>query len=151
MSAECARAAACSLSTTRSGRRPCSVRTRFIAPMIRLSDVREKTAAEAPEITESAITNAAQSAATCAGERIGGHSEERQQLLASPKWGIRGQKSSLNANFVRAELRRERPLRPGVGRNRATRRARETPPPQPPAARASRQFRRSSQRRAAAP
>src|ERR671926_1969840 len=102
MSAEWARAAACSFVARRSGRRPCATRTRFMAPMIRLSEVLEKTAAEAAETVESAMTNAAQSAATCAGERIGGHSEERQQLLASPKWGIRGQKSSLNANFVRA-------------------------------------------------
>jgi hypothetical protein len=46
-----------------------------MAPMIRISEVREKTAAEAAETVESAMTNAAQSAATCAGERIGGHSE----------------------------------------------------------------------------
>jgi hypothetical protein len=38
--------------------------------MILASEDRENLAAEAPETSESATTNAAQSAATCVGERI---------------------------------------------------------------------------------
>src|SRR5918911_2403041 len=102
MSAEWARAAACSLAAKRSGRRPFAARTRFIALRIRFSDVREKTVAEAAETVESAMTNAAQSAATCAGERIARHSEGHAQRVPSPKRGIRREVSAAIASFGRA-------------------------------------------------
>src|SRR5919204_1643200 len=111
MSAECERAAAWSLPATRSGRSPFATRTSFIAPRILFSDARENAVPEAAETTESATTIAAQSAATCVGERIGGHSEGSLRRLASPKWGIPSPKLLLNANFCRAEFSQKRLLR----------------------------------------
>src|SRR5918912_2088133 len=108
MSAEWARAAACSFAARRSGRMPCATRTRFMAPMIRLSEVLEKTAAEAAEIVDSAMTNAAQSAATCVGERIARHSEAEEQAVPSPKRGIRQQESAAIESFARARSPRGR-------------------------------------------
>src|SRR5919199_5799661 len=102
MSAEWARAAAWSFAARRSGRRPFATRTRFMAPMIRLSEVLEKTAAEAAEIVDSAMTNAAQSAATCVGERIGRHSEGQEQRRPSPKRGVRQQETAAIGGFGRA-------------------------------------------------
>src|SRR5919197_2155110 len=90
MSAECARAAVWSLPSKRSGRSPAATRTWFIALRIPLSEARENWAAELPETTQSATRTAAHSAATCVGERIGGHSEGSLGRSASPKWGIWG-------------------------------------------------------------
>jgi hypothetical protein len=67
--------------------------------MILLSEARENTAAEAPETTENAMTIAAQSAATCVGDRIGGHFAGNLPDPASPKWGISALKLPQNANF----------------------------------------------------
>src|ERR687888_2212006 len=103
MSAECARAAAWSLPSKRSGPRPFAARTWFIADRIRPSEVRENWAAEPLETTASATKTAAQSAATCVGERIGRHFEGPVGRSASPRWGMRGPKLPQKANFVGVE------------------------------------------------
>src|ERR671930_1410012 len=118
MSAECARAAVWSLPSKRSGRSPAATRTWFIALRIPLSEARENWAAELPETTQSAIKTAAHSAATCVGERIGGHSEGPIGRSASPKRGISGERSALIANFEQAQLRPKRALLPEAGRAR---------------------------------
>src|SRR5919197_3959063 len=151
MSAEWARAAVWSLPFGRSGPSPFAARTWFIALRIRLSEARENWAADPSETTESATKTAAHSAATCVGERIGGHSEGPIGRSASPKRGIWGQKLPFNANFGRGQLRPRRVLLPKAGRVRATLRARETPPVWPPEARASRRFRLVWPTRGAAP
>src|ERR687888_1398161 len=151
MSAEWARAAVWSLPFGRSGPSPLAARTWFIALRIRLSEARENWAADPSETTESATKTAAQSAATCVGERIGGHSEGPIGRSASPKRGIWGQRLPFNANFGRAQLRPKQVLLPKAGRVRATLRATETPPRWRPEAPASRRFRRGSPRRGAAP
>src|SRR5919199_5154387 len=151
MSAEWERAAAWSLPFGRSGPSPFAARTWFIALTIRLSEARENWAAEPLETTASATKTAAQSAATCVGERIGGHSEGPIGRSASPKRGIWGQRLPFNANFGRAQLRPKRALLPKAGRVRATLRATETPPRWRPEAAASRRFRPMSPRGDAAP
>src|SRR5919201_4116386 len=128
MSAECARAAAWSLPSKRSGPRPFAARTWFIAPRIRPSEARENWAAEPLETTASATKTAAQSAATCVGERIGGHSEGPIGRSASPKRGIWGEEPSRTANFAQAQLRPKRALLSEAGRARATLGARERRP-----------------------
>src|ERR687886_1121429 len=104
MSAEWERAAAWSLPFGRSGPSPFAARTWFIALRIRLSEARENWAAEPLETTQSAIKTAAHSAATCVGERIGGHSERPIGRSASPKRGISGEELTLTPNFSRAQL-----------------------------------------------
>src|SRR5919199_2305344 len=128
MSPEWARAAVWSLAFGRSGPSPFAARTWFIALRIRLSEARENWAAEPLETTASATKTAAHSAATCVGERIGGHSEGPIGRSASPKWGISAQKLPFNANFGRARLRQKRAPPQKAGRARATLRATERPP-----------------------
>src|SRR5918911_90606 len=147
MSAEWERAAAWSLPFGRSGPSPFAARTWFIALKIRLSEARENWAAEPLETTASATKTAAHSAATCVGERIGGHSEGPIGRSASPKRGIWGQKLPLNANLGRAKLRQNGVPLQKVGRDREPLRATETPPTWLPEARASRRFRPVSPRR----
>src|ERR671934_2882487 len=137
MSAECARAAAWSLPSKRSGRSPAATRTWFMALRIPLSEARENWAAELPETTQSATKTAAHSAATCVGERIGGHSEGSIGRSASPKRGIWGEKLGLSASFEQTQLRPKRVLLPEAGRVRATLRAREKRRGSPRAAPAS--------------
>src|SRR2546423_10712121 len=120
MSAECARAAEWSLPSKRSGRSPAATRTWFMALRIPASEARENWAAELPETNQSATKTAAHSAATCVGERIGGHSEGPLGRSASPKRGIRGQKLPLNANFVPVQSHPKRSLLLEAGRVRAT-------------------------------
>src|SRR5919204_1381581 len=144
MSAEWARAAVWSLPFGRSGPSPFAARTWFMALTIRLSEARENWAAEPLDTTQSAIKTAAQSAATCVGERIGGHSEGPIGRSASPKRGISGEELSRTANFAEAQLRPKRALLPEAGRARATLRARERRPAWRPAAPASRRFRLAS-------
>src|ERR687887_2038381 len=112
MSAEWARAAVWSLPFGRSGPSPLAARTWFSALRIRLSEARENWAAEPLETTASATKTAAHSAATCVGERIGGHSEGPIGRSASPKRGISGERSPLSANFEQAQLRPKRVLLP---------------------------------------
>src|SRR5919201_5533449 len=116
MSAECARAAECSLPSKRSGRSPAATRTWFMALRIPLSEARENWAAELAETTQSAIKTAAQSAATCVGERIGGHSEGPIGRSASPKRGISGEELASSASFEQAQSRPRRVLLPQAGR-----------------------------------
>src|ERR687888_676682 len=110
MSAEWARAAVWSLPFGRSGPSPFAARTWFIALTIRLSEARENWAAEPLETTASATKTAAHSAATCVGERIGGHSEALVGRSASPKWGRWGPKLPQKANFCGLELGPNGPL-----------------------------------------
>src|SRR5919204_6224352 len=99
-----------------------------MALTIRLSEARENWAAEPLVTTASATKIAAHSAATCVGERIGGHSEGPIGRSASPKRGISDQKLPFNANFVRAQSHSKRVLLPKAGRGRATLQATEMPP-----------------------